>query len=364
MALTDVINTNEQHNIYNNLIGLDLGYGQVKISSGETNIQFPSIVGNLVSQFTKSAPISSFQELLDTLEIIINGQHYCIGHNAIVNTRNGKISLKQNKIEDIQTKIKVMTALALLTPQNQSINSFEIISGLPILEWSNQKDLLYNMLMNDGKPFEFIMKYGNQSIAKQITCTKCKILAQSEGSFYSWVLDSSGNIIPSRAEYANGLISVVDIGYRTTDIIAMENGRYLQTLSDQINTGVSQIHQEILRLIMQNHNIKKELKDIDTIVRNKEFFYSTKTYNINDIIKQACEPFADNIIENLYTINNGELGNLHMVLLAGGGAELIFDYMKNKLQNVVRVEKVHNAEFSNSQGYYKYGKLLKNNNQF
>lgn len=364
MALTDVKNTNEQYNIYNNLVGLDLGYGQVKISSGEINIQFPSIVGNLISQFIKSAPISSFKELLDTLEIIIDGKHYCIGHNAIINTRNGKISLKQDKINDIQTKIKVMTALALLTPMQQSVNSFEIISGLPLLEWSNQKDLLYNMLMNDGKPFEFIMKYGNQSVAKQISCTKCKILAQSEGSYYSWVLSSDGNVIPSKMQYASGLLSVVDLGYRTTDIIAMENGRYLQTLSDQINIGVSQIHQEVLRLIMQNYNIKKELKDIDNIVRNKEFFYNTKTYNINDIIQQTCEPFADNLIETLYTINNGELGNLRMILLAGGGAELIFDYIKNKLQNIVYVDKIYNAEFSNSQGYYKYGKLLKNQNIF
>jgi len=115
---------------------------------------------------------------------------------------------------------------------------------------------------------------------------------------------------------------------------------------------------------MQNYNIKKELKDMDEITRNKQVFYSTKTYNIEHLIKQATEPFADNIIEALYTIHNGELGNISRILLTGGGAELTFEYIKEKLKNTVQVEKIYNSEFANAQGYYKYGKFLKNNNMF
>ena len=123
---------------------------------------------------------------------------------------------------------------------------------------------------------------------------------------------------------------IADIGYKTTDVVSMENGRYIEISSDQINTGVSQVHQEVLRLIMEKFNIKKELKEIDKIVRTKELFYSTKTYDMKPIIKEASEPFAENIIETLYTINNGELGNVSMILLTGGGAEIVYEYIRER----------------------------------
>ena len=359
MSFTDLKNSNEQITAMS-IAGIDQGFGTFKISSGETNIKFPSIVGNPVSEFTKDAAIASFDELLNSLAIIYNGQTYYIGHNAIINTRNGKISLRQNKATDEQNKIKTMTALALLTNENQYEAEFDIIAGLPVLEYKNQKDKLYELFYNQGRPFEFVMKYGNSLVPKKIKCRNIKIVSQGEGAFYSYILDNTGNIITTRADNVSDTVMIVDIGYKTTDIVTMENGRYIEILSDQINNGVSQMHQEVLRLIMEEFNIKKELKDIDNIVRNNSLFYSTKTYDMTNIIKKASEPFADSIIEALYTITNGDLGNIQMILLTGGGAELTFNYIKDNLKEIVKVDKLYNSEFSNSQGYFKYGMLLKN----
>lgn len=359
MALID-INNNLKKNYINPIIGLDLGFGQVKVSSGDTNIQFPSIIGNPISNFSKTSAVSSLNELLNTLSITYNNTIYYIGKNAQLNTRNGKISLRQNKNNnDIQTKIKIMTALALMTNENQSNAEFNIITGIPVLEFYNQKNELYNMLYNNNRPFEFSMQYGNKTVNKSIKCNKIKIISQGEGAYYSYILSNSGNIQNNRLALATGNVAVVDIGFRTVDIVFFQNGRYLD-ISDQINNGVSQIHQEVLRLIMQNYNIKKELKDIDDIVRNKEFYYNTKNYNIESIINQASEAYADNIIESLYTIRNGELGDLQLILITGGGGNLTFDYIKNKLKNTVLVEKIDNSEFANSQGYYRYGLFLHN----
>ena len=128
MALTDLKNNIIPVSYANGLVGLDLGFGRIKISSNETNIQFPSIVGNQVSNFAKPAPVASFDELLNTLTLIYNGQTFYIGNNAINNTRNGKISLRQNKHDDNdeQTKVKIMTALALLTSESQYEANFAL----------------------------------------------------------------------------------------------------------------------------------------------------------------------------------------------------------------------------------------------
>lgn len=363
MSLIDINNTLEK-NYVNPIIGLDLGFGMIKVSSGKLNIQFPSIIGNPISNFSKPSAVASLNELLNTLSIIYNDTIYYIGKNAQLNTRNGKISLRQDKNNnDIQTKIKIMTALALMTNENQHNAEFNIISGIPVLEFYNQRNELYNMLYNNNRPFEFIMQYGNKQIDKIIKCNKIKIISQGEGAYYSYLLSEQGNIQKERATIATGNIAVVDIGFRTVDIVFFQNGRYLD-MSDQINNGVSQIHQEILRLIMQNFNIKKELKDIDEIVRNKQLFYNTNIYNIESIINQASESYADNIIESLYAIRNGELGDLQLILITGGGGNLTFNYIKNKLKNIVKVEQIDNSEFANSQGYYRYGMFLHSQQAF
>ena len=53
-----------------------------------------------------------------------------------------------------------------------------------------------------------------------------------------------------------------------------------------------------------------------------------------------------------------------MLLLTGGGADLIYPYIKSKLKNIIQVEQIYNSEFANSQGYYRYGVLLRNNKLF
>ena len=157
---------------------------------------------------------------------------------------------------------------------------------------------------------------------------------------------------------------VVDPGYRTIDVVTMENGRYIEPLSDQLNRGVFHIHQEILRLIMERLNIKKELKEIDEITRSGELFHNKKIYNIKQIIADATRPFAEDAVESLHTISNDTLGSMQRVILTGGGASLIYPYISEMLESTIDVSIMDNAEYSNASGYNKYGLLLKSVNGF
>jgi plasmid segregation protein ParM len=343
------------------LVGSDLGYGQIKILSGETTFKFLSAVGTPISDFGRVAAVTGLQELLESLTITFEGQKYYVGHNAIVNSRNGKLSLRQNKAENNDNKIKFITSLALMTAEDQEYAEFDIITGLPVLEYKNQKDKLYNMIFNYGRPFEFEMHYGPKKVKKTLKINNIKVISQGEGAFYDYILSHSGNIIPERAAEVGGTVMVVDPGYKTTDIVTMENGRYIEPLSDQLNKGVNEVHKEILRLIMERLNIKRELKDLDDIVRSGKLFHNRQEYNVSKIIADAAMPFAEDIVENLYTISNGDLGSMQKVILTGGGAEIIFPYVQKLLEETIEVSLMDNAEFCNASGYYKYGLLLKNN---
>lgn len=342
------------------LIGSDLGYGQIKILSGENRYKFLSAVGTPISDFGRVAAVVNKQELLDSLTITYEGKKYYVGHNAIVNTRNGRLTLRQNKAESDDNIIKFITSLALLTEEDQEYMEVIVVTGLPVLEYKNQKDKLLNMISNYHEPFRFKMHYGPKEVNKTIKVSTAKVISQGEGAFYDFILDKNGNIIPERAGMVSGTVMVVDPGYRTTDIVTMENGRYIETLSDQFNKGVNQMHQEILRLIMERLNIKKELKDMDEIVRTGTLFHNMKEYNVKKIIADAVQPFAEDIVDNLITISNDQLGSMQRIILTGGGAEILYPYVSKLLEGIIEVSIMENAEFCNASGYYKYGLLLMN----
>jgi plasmid segregation protein ParM len=340
------------------LVGSDLGYGQIKNVSGQTKKKFLSAVGSPVSNFSRSVAIVTEKELMNSLAITLDGQTYYVGHNAIVNTRNGRLTLRQNKADDIHNKVKYLTGLALFMDEDQSYGEFDIVTGLPVLEYRNQKDSLEAMMSNDGKPFVFDMHYGGKTVTKTIKVNNVKIISQGEGAFYDFILNNSGDIVPERAEIVGGSVMVVDIGYRTTDIVTMENGRYIEPLSDQFNKGVNTIHQEILRLIMERYGIKKEMKDLDQYVRSGFVYHNTKEYDINQIITDAAIPFAEDIVESLHTTSNDQLGSVNHIIFTGGGAEIIYPYILPMLNGIVNASVMDESEFCNAQGYHKYGLLL------
>lgn len=342
------------------LVGSDLGYGQIKIVSGDQKEKFLSAVGTPVSNFGRSTAVVNKQELLDGLSITLDGQIYYVGRNAVVNTRNGRLTLRQNKADHEHNKVKFLTSLALLTDQYQEEAEFDIVTGLPVLEFKNEAEALEKMMNNNGKPFVFDMNYGNVTVKKRIKINNVKIVSQGEGAFYDFVLDKTGNIINSHAEIVSGTVMVVDIGYRTTDIVTMENGRYIEPLSDQLNKGVNTIHQEILRLIMERHGVKKELRDLDQIVRTGFFYHNTQEYNVNDIINEAARPFAEDIVESLHTISNDQLGSVNHIIFTGGGTQIIYAFALELLMNIVNSSIMEDSEFCNANGYYKYGLLLQN----
>ncbi|MNV04255.1 hypothetical protein D3C71_945460 [compost metagenome] len=340
------------------LAGIDLGYGQIKVLARGEKKKFLSAVGSPVSSFGRTVAAVTEQEVLNSLAITIDGQTFYTGRNAIINTRNGRLTLRQGKADDIHNKVKFLTALALYTEMYQAEAEFDIVTGLPVLEFKNEADALTNMILNNGKPFVFDMHYGNITVQKRISIGNAKIVSQGEGAFYDFVLDNNGDIIPTRAEIVQGTVMVVDVGYRTTDIVTMENGRYVEPLSDQFNKGVNTIHQEILRLIMEEFGIKKELRDLDEIVRKRSFMHNTKTYDIDHIVVKAAIPFTEDIIENLHTISNDQLGAVNHIIFTGGGAEIIYPFVERLLKNVVESSLMEDAEFCNATGYHKYGLLL------
>ena len=369
MALTDVNNQLDNLDLgaKTDIIGFDIGFGWIKASyktdsSSQNNFAFPSVISTQISSFGQENSISNFDELLDSLAITYNGVTYLIGNKALLEARNARLSLRQDR-NDLATRIKIMTTLALLTKPESYETKFDlVVSGLPMLEFKGSKESYQKLLTS--APFEFIFHIGDKSYPKKITIKNAKILAQSEASFYDYILDSSGNIISSREkDISDNIITVIDLGMKTTDICSTKSGRIIDALSSQLNLGMITIQKEVNALLMNEFGIKRELIHMDELIKNKQIVYNTKTYDLTEIINKAMIPFCEAVIDELYSITNGDPGaEIQLILLTGGTSIITYPYIKKQLENIVNVVPMYNSSFSNSNGYLKFGTLLKNNN--
>ena len=90
MSLFDFKKSNDE--VPNLLVGIDLGYGQVKVLSDNKQYKFLSAVGTPISDFGRVANIANEEDLLKSLVITYEGTKYYVGHNAILNTRGALLN--------------------------------------------------------------------------------------------------------------------------------------------------------------------------------------------------------------------------------------------------------------------------------
>ncbi|EDT74784.1 ParM/StbA family protein [Clostridium butyricum] len=173
---------------------------------------------------------------------------------------------------------------------------------------------------------EFEIKVNNKY--KEIKINKVGILKEGFAAFYS---------LPERN---NGLIIIIDIGGRTTDVFAFINGNlvneisvpvgcmdYFRRISDRLNNLGQKRKMEDIRILLDDGII--DINDFEDITND---FYKI----IIDEIKIEIDNLSD-----------------FKIKLCGGGANFLIDLF---LKQFDRVEKLNNNIMANVIGAYNVGK--------
>lgn len=174
-----------------------------------------------------------------------------------------------------------------------------------------------------GKEFN----YRVNNIEYKTIFNKVGVLKEGWSSFYS---------LNKRNE---GLIAVMDIGGRTTDVFTFNNG--INEDEKSLSIGMMNVFSDIAdKLNGQGEN--RKLEDIHKLLVNKIIY-------INDF-QEVINKYADKIINEI-KVNIENLKD-YKIYLTGGGAE----YFKEALSRVFNVEIMENNLCSNCNGSYNIGK--------
>ncbi|MFW5891432.1 MAG: hypothetical protein ACOCUI_04355 [bacterium] len=334
------------------IIGLDLGYGQVKCTDGLKNVKFQSVIGNMGS--------SDYQ--IDTSNkknscfVNYEGEDYIVGNLAntvSINPRQNTLSKKSANIKD--EIIKALTAIVLTEP-DKMVHNVNIVTGLPVLYFNEQYNELKQNLLGSHLLTIVLDDYPS---FKTINIENIEVIPQGIGALYNEILDNDALV--KNSELANQYIGIIDIGYKTTDLVVMDSLVNAGHLGDTINTGMKEAFIELKKLISKNFKVNKKLIDMPEIAINNVIKLSGKEKSIGNLVHNSYKPVAQTIFSHIQDMW-GDLRELDAILLTGGGAKALdyeFRQILNKqdLLNDINYIICEKAEFGNAYGDYKYGKL-------
>ncbi|MFO7273422.1 MAG: ParM/StbA family protein [Bacillota bacterium] len=205
------------------LIGVDLGYGFVKATDGREGFVFPSVVGD-GSPHQPLRLASQEVDPTDNLRVQIGDRVYHVGTLAVRHSRMAYRSLSVTRDEGNDLLVLFLTALSLFAKEANT--TFSVVTGLPPGRM-HLADQFVRSVRGDHRVVRFRSANPEELFLRVDRVT---VVPQPLGTYWSQVLDSRGQLLQQHPA-AEARVGIIDIGFRTTDLVTVEGGEYVPELA-------------------------------------------------------------------------------------------------------------------------------------
>lgn len=327
------------------IFGCDIGYKQFKGVNlqHDTSFKFPNIIGLPSPLEIQNATAS--EDITKDLSVTYNGDLYYIGHKASEFATSHRHTFLVNKVDTIDEMIKLLTGLGLLYEQGQETIDL-MVTGVPVEEYFLVKDKIESEFVRD-------YDYSFRGRKCRSTIRKVAVVPQGAGDYYDYILGENGEVLQERVKPKT---LIVNIGYRTTELVTMNNGKFSRSESTTLYTATNSFHKELRRLLAKEYGIRKNLTQIDDIYRSGEVYVKGRVIDITPLRSIAVAHHLPSIIGEIPIWVNTD--DVHEILITGGGSSGLLRFFVDEFGDIVSEH--HNPEFGNARGFAKYGRLITN----
>lgn len=327
-------------------VAIDIGYGFVKAMNEKgVTTRFPSVVA--IDRSTKMRNILKFQDEDYTVRIwdtadTAQYKSYLVGDAAMVGG-SGIRTWEDKAVENTNLQTLIATAAALLCGDEE----IDLAVGLPLTYYRAQKDEVTELL----RQMNVQVAIGEQQ-AKQVKIRSVYVFPQGAGAYYAACLTIDGEV--RNPHLVNSPVGLIDIGYRTTDILVMAKGKKglmpREDLSGGIDLGMKHAYHMIQDDVEELVNKTVDFFAIEkAILWDKgKFLHKGLEISLKEYELAAYEELAQQISAKVKMRWGDELDGLSAVIVAGGGGESLEPYLKLAFPSLIKIE---NAAFANVEGF-------------
>lgn len=325
------------------IVGLDVGYGFVKITDGESGYSFPSVVGEGHTKPTFNSR-GNYKPAIDDLKIGMGQKLYFVGKSAIRHSKFVYRDLSYSRSVGDDFEILFYSALSLFCPNRT--NEFKVVTGLPVERIHLNKDLETRVR---GERTINIAR-GGEMQETRIYVSEVEIVPQPLGTYWSQFLNLDGeeNSFP-----LEGLTGIIDIGFRTTDLAAIEDGEYIPEKSISLSVGLATAYSEVSTNLATEYGLEKESYALDSVIIKRKINISGQAFDIAEIVDKAFEKLSTNVLVEINS--QWRVSDFDNLILTGGGGQAISSYLLSQLQHAkLAVDPIT----ANCRGYLSWGNRL------
>lgn len=314
-------------------IGLDIGHSAVKVSAGGKQLMFPSAatpaVGLSVEESARSAAAETVR---------VKGNDYFVGNTALVHTAGRLLEgLSDDWIESAEHIALMVAGYRLGKAQLDTSEEPLVVLGLPSRLHKAQHQRLRELaVMHLGLPEEQV-----------------RVIPQPVGAYMSMALGAQGEPVGNRDISAEKW-GVIDIGFYTSDFGLLYGGVWSDAGARSI-PGANSVAATLRDRVNAKNGTDISLRTADEVLRSKSLKLFGKAIDVAQDVDQTCKAFARQLVEGAITTFGNELPTLDGILVAGGGADLVFPLLKNAFEHA---ECIDTPRFSVAEGLRRYGLLL------
>lgn len=297
------------------ILGLDNGYSSTKTSEAVC----------ILSTVEKG-----HDDYNNVLEISINGENYIVGEPT------GQYIVDADKFKTDAgielLKVTTLAAIGLSYPE-ESVIDVNVVAGLPVAYYADQKEDLEKLLKDlDGSCIE-INKIGKKQVIK---INKVMILPQA-----------CGIIIEKNKKNESSL--VIDIGGGTWDVAQFDGLKLVEKATYE--EGMLVLYSAIAQMLNSKHYTNFKEYHIQNIIERGFFTVGDSKKGIEEI-----EEYLDREVRKIVStikrnFNTNDVDNFYLI---GGGALALKEYVR-KYFPAIEVEE--NCQFTNVNSFAFMGEL-------
>jgi plasmid segregation protein ParM len=150
-----------------------------------------------------------------------------------------------------------------------------------------------------------------------------------------------------------GLTGVIDIGFRTTDLAAIEDGEYIPEKSKTLSVGMATASSDIASSLATEYGLEKESYALDGAIIRGRINLAGRTIDISDIVARALERLAANVLVEIHS--HWRSTDFDNFMLTGGGGQAVSAFL---LPQLSQAKLVTDPVTANCRGYLAWGNRL------
>lgn len=317
------------------IVVIDVGRSAVKARAhafGKTyDVIFPSLTCPAVQISDEMAAAAASRETVD-----VNGRLYFTGDTArLQGGVAAAAGLSADWIETAEYKALLLSTVQRFVAQGvQGLDEAFVIVGTPASQYNSHRGKL-------------------EAVTREVVSGEVKALSQPMGAYLSYVLGHTGLPVPDRMETPakrRRSYAAIEVGYYSSDFLLIREGVQVED-KNQSCEGVYLAAEKLMR-ILAGQGIDTTQLECEQALRTGTIMHFGEQ-DVKAQCAEAIETVVEKIVVKAGTLFGSEVRRLDAVLIAGGGASIVFPSLRNLWPNCVMLE---NPRMAVAEGFLRSAK--------